>query len=499
MQEYHGGQDNHLDIKFIQDFSVTTNFLGPNLKAIDNIKNNIMSIDHYPPTDFEPYASNLKNFLFKNKIINNNIILGNGASEFIDLIVRCIECKKTWKPSKSDIQYQEYERSCKSNNLIKKNWDEKADIVCLINPNNPTGDYLSIDSLKEYITTYCLKSHILVDESMQPWFGENWREDSLISETDWIKEMAYGGTFIYIIHSWTKFFSCTGLRYGSLICPTSQICDSIKSKKIPWSVNILALKYIDRCINDSYYMKRTWNETKELRSYQVNLIKKNFPDWKIYGKDFLSWIWIDTFDINIADIVYKLCKFNGIPIRHGKFGYNKPTFIRIAVREKEFFDKLIICLQNISKINKQKYLPIHININSNVIKSFEDIEINKIKPHEQFIEERHSKLLEYLNSIDNVKVIPSIIICSKTYTVIDGHHRLSILKKLNYKNVPCILVNYDSDSILVNSESNLKKEYVINAALTKNFLTPKSTCHLIKDKDNNCYPIQVISPIIHLK
>ena len=63
----HGGQDNNIKINLIEDFSVTTNLLGSNSIGMDDIKSSVNEINHYPPQNYEPYLSNMKSFIFKNK------------------------------------------------------------------------------------------------------------------------------------------------------------------------------------------------------------------------------------------------------------------------------------------------------------------------------------------------------------------------------------------------------------------------------------------------
>jgi histidinol-phosphate/aromatic aminotransferase/cobyric acid decarboxylase-like protein len=498
----HGGQDNNIKINFIEDFSVTTNLMGPNKKALDKLKNIISEIQHYPPQSYEPYLSNLKSFIFKNYKINNNVLLGNGASELIDLLLRSIKTK-TWRPSKSTVQFLEYERSCTLTNKEKTNWNnKKSKLLCLINPNNPTGDYLNIDEMKKYIIDNCEEdTYVVVDESMQMWLGENWRSDSLVSQTKWIEEMASKKIYIYIIHSWTKIFSCTGIRYGSLICPTKESYNKLLSMKPPWSVNILALNYVDYCIKDNLYLENTWKKTKILRKNQIEKLSNMFSQWKFYGKNFLSWIWIDTGNESISKMAYDLCKYNGTPIRLGQMGYKMKNYIRIAVREKESFDILCKGLLNLKKFlisNNIKKINYHIDIDSDIIKGFEWIDIKKIKSHEKFIEDRHNKLYQYIKSVDNSCSIPAIIICSETYTIIDGHHRFSVMKKLGIKKCPCLLINYKNKNIIVNPYKNIEKEEVINAGLSEKKLLPKSTCHMIKDNKNSLHPIIVLSPTIFI-
>ena len=115
----HGGQDNFTNIKHIKDFSTTTNFLESNTNGLNSIKDNLKLINYYPPDDYQPYLNNLKCFIFNNQKINNNIILGNGASELIDLLIRSIDTN-SWRPNNCDVQYLEYERSCEITNKKKK-------------------------------------------------------------------------------------------------------------------------------------------------------------------------------------------------------------------------------------------------------------------------------------------------------------------------------------------------------------------------------------------
>ena len=113
--QIHGGQDIDLKITLISDFSITTNIIGFNKKAANYLKNDLSIIEQYPNQDFKPYKNNIKNFIFLNNLPNENIILGNGASELIDLVIRSIKTN-SWRPGKSLTQYLEYERSCKNTN-----------------------------------------------------------------------------------------------------------------------------------------------------------------------------------------------------------------------------------------------------------------------------------------------------------------------------------------------------------------------------------------------
>ena len=294
----HGGQDNNIKINFVEDFSVTTNFMGPCEYGLEYLKSNLFEINHYPPQSYEPYKQNLYDFYFKDIDLSDHLIkpyllLGNGASELVDIIIRCIP-SGDWKPSKFDVQYLEYERSCINTNWKKLNYDDSSAILtCIINPNNPTGDYLELHELTAYIEKYCSNnSYVLVDESMQYWIGPNFREQSLMTQIEWIKKIkSERNITIIIIHSMTKFWSCTGIRLGDAIVYEKNLYELILNYQNPWSVNILALKYLEKCIVDEKYMNKTWNNTLIYRKNQIEKLKSMF-----IGFDFSIWFFIMDLD-----------------------------------------------------------------------------------------------------------------------------------------------------------------------------------------------------------
>ena len=56
---------------------------------------------------------------------------------------------------------------------------------------------------------------------------------------------------------------------------------------------------------------------------------------QIKGREFLSWLWIDTGDETVADRAVAVAKEHGCPIRSGRPGYGMPTYVRVAVRDEE--------------------------------------------------------------------------------------------------------------------------------------------------------------------
>ncbi|CAI5743448.1 unnamed protein product [Peronospora destructor] len=338
-QTFHGGQDwKYLD-NFTEDFSVTTNALGTPKKALETATQAMTTVHHYPPADFQPASSHLAAFLWPENWQQNLplLLMGNGASELIDLVIRSVP-RGGWRPGDTVTQYKEYERSSQADGRETLAWnDPKAALTCLVNPTNPTGDYMGVEEMKRYIATNCPDDHtIIVDESMQPWVGPKWREDSLIHQRKWIKQLSETRHInVWVMTSWTKIWSCTGLRLGSVVAPTPEHAAEIKRKQVPWSVNSMALAFVSAVVKDDAYLQETWDVTPKWRSHAIEQLTTRFPKWEFFGKPFLSWIWLDTKSAATSEEACTLAKVHGVPVRSGKPGYNLPTFVRIAVRNPE--------------------------------------------------------------------------------------------------------------------------------------------------------------------
>ena len=498
--EKHGGQDIYDNMsELIDDFSVTTNYLGPVSSALEHITENIHMINHYPKDDKEPYITNLTNWLYKNQSsVNPYIILGNGASEVIDLLCRtvCYDCAEYTSFYVNPTQYMEYERSLKLQNLSREEQIEKADIVSIVNPCNPTGDYLSVQELKKLIDRCKQGSTVIVDESMALWIGPQFREETLLSQYDYIKVLLKERNIkVFIIHSYTKFFSCTGLRIGSVLCPDEETYKSILYYQNPWSNNILSLEYLDKCLEDDEYANKTWNTTTSMRQYQVGKIEGAFPEWKIYGVSFISWMWIKLPTEREAEKVYKISKEANMPIRWGKVGYNKPKYVRVAVRDNNNFDLLL----NIWKTEMiEPVLPIEPNtvhrLYNNMRIFNKRVPLASLKFHEEFVKDKFNCLYNYYISLsENVRIIPTIIIDEYTNVIIDGHHRYQLFKKLGYKEIEVTCIDYlKFENIIVNPQNRgLTKEDVIAMGLSSNVYKAKTTQHVIRIGSK-------IQPIIYL-
>lgn len=122
------------------------------------------------------------------------------------------------------------------------------------------------------------------------------------------------------------------------------------------------------------------------------------------------------------------------------------------------------------------------------------VPVDALKPHES-TSSRHLARLKRRIINDCVLKMP-VLADKKTLVLLDGHHRLLTLKQLGIKKIPAMLVDYESNEIIVKSRrKNLKvdKRAVISMGLSKKVFPPKTTKHILKKEVKKCdIPLELL-------
>lgn len=190
-------------------------------------------IGNYPEP--EPYSLE-KALAAECGIDDNEIMVTNGATEAIYLAARLTNDKLIGGNGINLISmptFSEYADACRmfGGKTMKSGsiYEGKA-THWMCNPNNPTGEVISKESMLRLIGS-CKDDIFVIDQSY-----EHYTTQQLITG----REAADAGNII-LIHSMTKQFCIPGLRLG-YVTASSQLISRMKTLCHPWSVNALAIE-----------------------------------------------------------------------------------------------------------------------------------------------------------------------------------------------------------------------------------------------------------------
>ena len=178
-------------------------------------------IDHYP----EPDAYSLEVLIAaKHGVSTNEVLVTSGATDAIYLIAQTLRSERTFAVKRPT--FSEYADACRMYGYEEA--PKGGAVRWLCNPNNPTGELRTTDTIK----VLSRRHHwLIIDQSYEDY---TWAPQ-LSAQT------AIDMQNVIVIHSMTKRFAIPGLRLGYIIAP-SAVIDRLRANYRPWAVNALAIE-----------------------------------------------------------------------------------------------------------------------------------------------------------------------------------------------------------------------------------------------------------------
>ncbi|MBU5942261.1 aminotransferase class I/II-fold pyridoxal phosphate-dependent enzyme, partial [Proteus mirabilis] len=315
------------------DFCYLVNPYFPNKTFMGEMHNSFDTLVREYPSGAD-IQSLLASKLFKCK--KEQIVVGNGAAELIDKLANHIDLKlglfiPTFEEYSARFKNIQLERITNQDYCYTKNdiirLANKVDGVILINPDNPSGNYISYKDVIELITYFKKEKKLLIiDESFID-FAEEGLHASLLSE-DILN--SYNG--LIIIKSISKSYGVPGIRLGVLASSNVDLISKLK-KDIPvWNINSLGEFFLQ--IIGKY-------EKPYQKSCSYIIKERNFLFEQLKSIKFLrpiksqaNYILCEVINKDSAEVVSALCnRFNIIAKDcSNKKGFENKNYIRLAVR-----------------------------------------------------------------------------------------------------------------------------------------------------------------------
>ncbi|WP_282160658.1 histidinol-phosphate transaminase [Ulvibacterium marinum] len=312
------------------------------LDANENPFNN--GVNRYP----DPQQRNLKALLAEQRgVAMENLLLGNGSDEVLDLIFRAFCEPKTDSIITSPPTYGMYKVLAGVNDVknkevlltsdfepnveeILKDADQNTKLLFLCSPNNPTGNCFSEKRIKHLLDSF--EGLVVIDEAYIDF-----------SETEsWLAQLQNYPNLI-VTQTLSKAYGLAGIRLG--ICCASQGIISVLNKiKPPYNVNELtqqrALRHV---LNSKMVHEEVRSILKERNELTKELLQFNFV-LKIYPTD-ANFVLVKVDD---ADKRYQQLLDKGIVVRNRSTQPLCENTLRLTVGTQEENKKLIEALRSLN-------------------------------------------------------------------------------------------------------------------------------------------------------
>jgi histidinol-phosphate/aromatic aminotransferase/cobyric acid decarboxylase-like protein/choline kinase len=349
-ERHFGGYWRFTDLK---DFCYLVNPYYPPRRMVEHLQ-------YFFDTLLRSYPSGMNNIKLAAakmfKIDENQILVGNGAAELINVLGRVIR----GTVALSFPAFNEYVRCFRDCNIkaIYSRDDEyelnkhhfikmskSCDALFIINPDNPSGSFLPKDHIIEILNA-CRENNTIcvVDESFIDFAEQDIRYTLLKNSI--LKEYPN----LIVIKSISKSYGVPGLRLGVLATSDAQLLKTLYSYLPVWNINSFAEYFMQ--INGSYEKEyvESCNSIAEQRIMLSEKLK-TISFLRVY-KSQANYIMCEVKSgITSVKLASKLLKEYNILIKDlsKKKGIFKKDYIRLAVKDEYENDLLYNALLSIEK------------------------------------------------------------------------------------------------------------------------------------------------------
>lgn len=335
----------------LKDFCYLVNPYYPPQKMTDHMKFFFETLLREYPSGLATQNLNMGRMF---GISSDNVIAGNGAAELIYGLGKLLKGKMLVQMP----VFNEYVRcfsNCEIDKLYSLDYDfnipihvieqrlEDIDIAAIINPDNPSGSYISKEDMLHLITVCEQKGKMcIVDESFID-FAEEPIRYTLLEQ-----EILDRFPNLVVIKSISKSYGVPGLRLGVLATSNQELLTALKKDMSIWNINSFAeyflqiqdlydKAYLGACNQIAYQRALMEEELKEIELLKVYPSQANYIMCMLKGKmtaKELANILVKKYNIMIKDL-------------STKDGVEGMKFIRVAVKSEDENRELIKAVKEV--------------------------------------------------------------------------------------------------------------------------------------------------------
>ncbi|MBQ8728072.1 MAG: aminotransferase class I/II-fold pyridoxal phosphate-dependent enzyme [Oscillospiraceae bacterium] len=340
LSERYGGYWRFQDIR---DYCYLVNPWFPDEKMISEMKHSFTELLTQYPSGSRIISTAMASLL---DVSEDYVVTGNGAAELIRIIMRNLkgsyyitspsfnEYINSAETASAEIGLCENESFEYNKEFILKQ-SENCDIVIIINPDNPSGHFISENEMYEILDAlYERNQKVIVDESFVD-FADSDIRYTLIKNATLLK---YPN--LSVIKSISKSYGVPGIRLGALCSSDTALLKSVAHDIPIWNINSFAEFFLQIC---GKYKKSYINACDMIASERARFSS-------LLDKTGLFVVYPSQANYIMCRMkkgtAESLCEFlieNNFLIKNlnGKNGCDNGEYIRIAIKKPEENDELI--------------------------------------------------------------------------------------------------------------------------------------------------------------
>ena len=328
------------------------NPLGPSPLALEAIANCSASINYYP--DGGGFAL-CKQLALRHQVEASTITLGNGSNDILELVTRAF-----LTPQHSAVFSQHsfavypivvQAVGAKANvaeafpeshetmplghdpDALLAQIDDATRIMFIANPNNPTGTWLSPDTLETLFDKIPEDVIIVLDLA----YTEYMDEDVKPPIKQWLKQFPN----LLITQTFSKVYALAGLRIGYSIS-NPEIADILNRVRQPFNTNMLAQHAAIASLSDGEHVSKSITMNNAGKSF----LQKSFAEMNLsYLPTMGNFISVNVQQDGLA--LYQKLLQQGVIVRPVA-NYDMPEYLRITIglqdQNERFVEALKQCL-----------------------------------------------------------------------------------------------------------------------------------------------------------
>ncbi len=325
------------------DFSANLNPMG--MPDVPTTIREIEGIFHYPDNDYPKLRAVSADFVEAcsgtsdpARITAENIVPVNGSSELIRLFAETVidrgdsviipaptfdEYAFQCRLFGADVQYHDYSKILE----LSSSQISDASAVFLCNPNNPTGDLIAGDAVRQFADR-CSdnETFLFVDEA----FIE------LSDPAQSVAHAVFDSDFVVVLRSLTKVFAVPGLRLGFGITST-EVAELFNHARLVWNVGApaeaIGRELMGACMKGDY-LNRSIALIRKERGYLMEAFTSRGFSPHESAVNFIL-VDISSTGMDSQEMVRRMAG-NGILVRDcATFQCLDGRYIRVAVRTRE--------------------------------------------------------------------------------------------------------------------------------------------------------------------